>query len=519
MFSLCFSNLSNEALAEIIDSLNGYKQLKSLLVEEVMIERNEKYYDMLAQIIDLNCIFSCKKNAEILRKLRDHNYVWDKDSDEVLSVRNWDPEDDPNGETFCAEEGDDWGWLGYFIGKNRQIRWLSLEWLPEDEDDVDAFMDGLCRNQYIKRLEVIRCEIDFASLSSFILNNSNLQWLRLENVPIGLENARMLAMALHQRQHKSLTKFCLRGNNIEDEALGEITAALSDYSYLKSLDVSENMLIQSGGCNSLGAIIRSAALHLERLFLFENNFGDEDLQTLVAALTNTSSLRLLDVSCNPSITATGLRVLSRLFCSACPLETLFLDKMNIGDDGAEALADGLMGNSTLKHLVITPDSAGITRAGWSAFSKLLCDDSSINNTYQSNHTLEHIGDDYHFMSSPDGSSRFHSRGGFQGIPSHVALLLYVNKKYSPHPQVVTKVKIANSHPDIPVEVFFHYKLKFLPFLVSWFEGLYLDSGHQRLFQERELSAVYKFIRGMPMLVVDSQVKLKCSCGRKRKHDE
>jgi hypothetical protein len=504
------NNLSNEALAEIIDALSGYEQLKSFYAEEELNKRNEEYYDMLAQIIDLRNITSCKKNREILRKLRDN--AWDEDI--ILTVRNYPSEDNPGGVNFCAEEDDDWGWLGYFIGKNKQIRTLDLAHLTELECRGYAFMNGLCRNDSIEGLRFHYTDIDFGLFSHFIIHNSNLKDLRFFYVDIGLENARSLAMALQQRLCKSLTGFCINGNNIEDEALGEITTALRSYPYLKELCVATNSLIGRGGCESLGTIIRSAALHVKDILFVENDFDDGDLQTLVAALTNTSSLRQLDLSRNRSITATGLRALARLFHSSCLLETLLLGGMNIGDEGAEVLADGLMGNTSLKHLVITPISAGITSSGWSAFSRLLCDDSSINNTYQSNHTLEHIGGDYYYMPNPDGS-RFHSRGGFQGIPSNVAWYLKMNKKYSM--KDTAKIKIINSHPDIPVEVFFQYKLKLLPFLVRWFGRFGVSKC--RTPQKRELSAVYKFIRGMPMLVVDSQVKLKCSCGRKRKHDE
>ena len=65
--------------------------------------------------------------------------------------------------------------------------------------------------------------------------------------------------------------------------------------------------------------------------------------------------------------------------------------MNIGDDGAVALADGLTGNTSLKNLILSPRLAGITSVGWSAFSHVLLDRSIINNTYLSNHALEHIG--------------------------------------------------------------------------------------------------------------------------------
>ena len=391
-------------------------------------------------------------------------------------------------------------------------------------------MNGLCRNDSIEGMRFHHTDIDFGLFSPFIIHNSNLKDLRFFYVDIGLENARSLAMAFQQRLRKSLTGFCINGNNIEDEALGEITTALRSYPYLKELCVATNSLIGRGGCESLGTIIRSAALHVKDILFVENDFDDGDLQTLVAALTSVSSLRQLDLSRNRSITATGLRALARLFHSSCPLETLLLGGMNIGDEGAETLADGLMGNTSLKHLVITPISAGITSSGWSAFSRLLCDDSSINNTYQSNHTLEHIGDNYHWTSNPDGGPRiFCSSGAFQGIPSKVAKYVTMNNKY--FVQDAARIKIGTCHPDIPVEVFFHDNLKFLPLLVSWF-GMFgtrkctctctsNENSKTREYQIRELSAVYKFIRGMPMLAVDGKLRLSssCQCGRKRKYQQ
>eukprot|EP00984_Skeletonema_dohrnii_P013003 scaffold5350_cov98-Skeletonema_dohrnii-CCMP3373.AAC.1 len=285
--SLKFNNLSNVALEEIIAALSGYNQLESLCVKENLSRRDQKYYDMLAQIIDLKCITSSKKNAEILRKLRDN--AWNEKED--LDVADYDSD---CGEYFCSEEGDDWGWLGYFVGKNEQIRGVNLYNLPEEDDEVDAFMEGLCRNQSIERLDIRRCEIDFSSLSPFIVNNGNLKDLRLFDVDIFC--AHSLAMALSQREHKSLTKFCLSGNNLSNEALEEISAALTGYSYLEEFGVSENNLIGRDGCESLGTIFRSSALYLKEVVLCGNDFDDENLQTLATALTNATTLRQFDLS-------------------------------------------------------------------------------------------------------------------------------------------------------------------------------------------------------------------------------
>mmetsp|Transcript_20288 Transcript_20288/g.30904 ORF Transcript_20288/g.30904 Transcript_20288/m.30904 type:complete len:494 (-) Transcript_20288:107-1588(-) len=493
-----------------------------------MERRDNNYYDVRAQDVKLEDITSSAHNAKILRMLRDDDLASTEEEEGALYIVDYTFD---HGNTIFVKEGDDWGWLGYFVGRNKQIRGLHLYCLPEEEDEVDAFMESLCRNQFIERLDIRRCDIDISSLSPFIfiINSRNLRALELWNVDISLENASNLAMALSRRQHKNLTRFVLSRNNLSSEALAEITAALTGYSSLESFSVSGNVLIGRDGCVSLGAIIRVAALHLEQVFHDDDDLDDEGLQTLVAALTNATTLQLLALSSNRSITAAGLRALSHLFSSAaaCPLETLFLEDMNIGDEGAEALVDGLRGNTTLKHLVLTPDSAGITSTGWTAFSRLLCDTSSINNTYSSNHTLEHIGDDYHYVSDPFGGPKLfrsgnYSGGYFPGIPPAVVQYLKINKE-----NYAAKIKIGRCHPDIPVEVFFGYKLKFLPLLVSWFVGFgtrkcsNCQNSTTREFQRRELSAVYKFIRGMPMLAVNGQIqmRLKSSCGRKRKFDE
>jgi Ran GTPase-activating protein (RanGAP) involved in mRNA processing and transport len=138
-------------------------------------------------------------------------------------------------------------------------------------------MEGLNRRQSIEWLDVnyhIEGDAIIDSLSSFIINNSRLTKLHLWNVNIGLDCARSLALALNQRQQKSLTRFILNRNHLGDEALAAITASLSGYP-LETLAVSKN-LIGREGCVSLAAIVRSAAPHLKAVLLSENDFDDED---------------------------------------------------------------------------------------------------------------------------------------------------------------------------------------------------------------------------------------------------
>ena len=94
-------------------------------------------------------------------------------------------------------------------------------------------MEGLCRNQSIERLGVGSCDIDFSILSPYIINSSNLRSLQFWSLDM-LESASSLAMALTQRQYKSLTNFSFCQNNLDDESLTEITTALTGYPYLET---------------------------------------------------------------------------------------------------------------------------------------------------------------------------------------------------------------------------------------------------------------------------------------------
>ena len=159
--------------------------------------------------------------------------------------------------------------------------------------------------------------------------------------------------------------------------------------------------------------------------------------------------------------------------------------INFGDEGAAALANGLVGNESLTTLKF--NSPDITPMGWTAFSRLLCDNSSVNDIYLSNHTLTKIGG-YEY--------------GMHSIPSDIVEYLKLNNLLT---YDAGFCKILNNHPDIDIEPLFEWKLKFLPLIVTWFEKAKPHLGNVNesagTFQCRQLSAVYKFVRGMPLLTV------------------
>eukprot|EP00984_Skeletonema_dohrnii_P009299 scaffold3549_cov110-Skeletonema_dohrnii-CCMP3373.AAC.1 len=317
----------------------------------------------------------------------------------------------------------------------------------------------------------------------------------------------------------SLKELSLRCNDIDDEGMNSLVGNMSSLSNLMHLMIVGNNFITVSGIMTLSTFLQSKCrglLHLElsnmgidnhkaaalssglaglrslKYLGLRNSICDDALRNLVAAVTNKSTLEVLNLSENDSITAKGLSSLSILFQSErCCLRELNLCDMHIGDDGAEALAKGLVGNKSLKCLkfhdsFLTSARVGISTTGWSAFTRLVCDTSSINNTYLSNHTLERICG----YNLEDGIS-----------PPDVEHLLALNRRQDEAPLC----KILMNHPDLDMKLLFRWKLKFLPLIIAWLERArhsYVGDSSKRFHcRGRELSAAYQFIHGLPSLAV------------------
>eukprot|EP00984_Skeletonema_dohrnii_P005552 scaffold1956_cov93-Skeletonema_dohrnii-CCMP3373.AAC.2 len=345
-------------------------------------------------------------------------------------------------------------------------------------------MRGIIHNQSIQELS-IQTDIGdqgFESLGRFLQNNNTLTILRFVDFDIGPGCGHNIAMAVEQCRHNSLIRFDLENSNGSEESFSEIATALGTQSQLVELLLGRNN-IGRDGCVALGNTLRGwRSSNLKFIALSNNNIDDLGLQALVEGMSNCSILEDLYLSNNRSITAAGLRFMSPLLQSeSCSLQCIMLDNINFGDEGAIVLAEGLRGNKSLSRLVFAPTSAGVTDVGWSAFSKLLCDTSSINNTYLSNHTLEWVGDTFYGMT----------------IPPDIRLCIAWNKDQRTDAAVR---KILTSHSHFDMKPFFQWKLKFLPVMVAWFERAQGNESEKSL-ERRKLSSMYDFVRDMPMLVV------------------
>ena len=220
--------------------------------------------------------------------------------------------------------------------------------------------------------------------------------------------------------------------------------------------------------------------------LISCNVDDDILVEFISGIRGPHQLRTLDLSWN-TFGLAGCEALATLLRDpSCNLTWLDLEGNNRIDDSCAAiLAHSLKGNRRLYSLGLSENGA-ITENGWDAFSQVLCNTSSVNDTYLSNHTLRDLGE-FDLPISPS---------------SLLELNCGADKK-----QVAVQ-KILRHHAHLDMEPFLEWDLKVLPLAVSWFDrarnSVPENSGAH--VGAKKLSAVYQFVKALPMMFVPSQNK-------------
>ena len=414
--------------------------------------------------------------------------------------------------------------LGNALEDCPNLRKLDLQVFQRDDtrtavgnisnEGLVALAEGLKYCHHLTSLNmlgnlVITEQVSRSLSTLFTSDNCRLEHLDLDEMNIDDDVMTVLATGLASLS--SLKRLILRRMSTGDQGLQDLSRALV-HCNLEELCISHNMLLDSvSGMRALGTLVAQTT-NMQSLDLSSSCVTDAGLQSFVEAMSNCCSLTELCLSRN-LITGNGMTSLSSLFrAECCTLCTLFLYGINIGDDGAEILANGLIGNMSLTTLSF--DVSGITARGWAAFRRLLSDTSSVNNTYLSNHTLVeirgHIGE-YDMRNTP------------QDIVQYL-------KWNESHNQAAAICKILHGHPDIDVTPLFGFNLMCLHLVVEWFEKAksYVDKVNVStdVFKNRQLSAVYKFIRGMPLVAANGfrsqkvkDVQLHLVKSKKRKLDQ
>jgi len=238
-------------------------------------------------------------------------------------------------------------------------------------------VDRLILKELIETPSLELSDLAWKLLGRYIANNTCLKTFSLRSC--GISDEKMALLFSELTSSSSISEFDVTINEFGIEGLRSMIPFMSYSPQLINLGVGGNNNINTECFELL-----TRALHgrlVEKLYLFDCNI------TNISALDiyNLPHLQLLHLSDN-NIGREGCLTISNLLQQeGSNLKQLYLASIGMGDEGAELLATSLKHNTKLETLSIPKNN--ITKRGKGAFLKLLVDASSIENTYNSNHTL------------------------------------------------------------------------------------------------------------------------------------
>jgi len=427
-----------------------------------------KNYAALADTIKIEDITSNELNREILHKLKNNDETFDK-MNICCQLENM----DANSYDYLVEKGEDIGWLGYYIGQNTKLSKVTFIKI-----DTESICKEMSCNMSIKKIHFSQCVLNGRVLAPFFKNNHNLIEIRIEVCIFGAGGLRQLSLAIRDC-NTSVKDISIRNCiEMENGRVSDIIAALSMHPQLEALRLTD-VGIGINECTALATLIRCTTTQLKILNLGRNNIDDEGLD-LVDALANGNNIQELCLPYNRSITIRGWkRVASLLEMHDSKLQKLFLNGNNMKDEEALVFANALANNSTLRRLDLDCHGS-ITDEGWAPFRKLLCDGSSVNKTYLSNHTLEQLNFRCVWL---DLNGNNHAK------------------------QSVAMRKILYHHSHFNVRSFFEWEIKVLPIMIRWFEKAALrEISSDEKIKKMRLDCMYDFIREFPMLYIEPMTR-------------
>lgn len=397
--------------------------------------------------IDVTQITGNKRKAQILNRLKnnDPNFTY-----LYINGRH-------NSRHSYNLSVNDYALLGYFIGKNEHLKEISFAGgRLGRHQQIELFFRGFNKNQSIER--VIFNGMDLTTdgggdilrmMKLFFKSNHALTDFTMFDCRVGHQGAAMLSLA------KSLKRIVLSNNEMDDETLAEVSRAVGTLPRLERLKMIGNN-VGRGNCTEIVASGLLGMNELHCLDLSRNNIDDRGVEALAHALYGKGMLRRLCLGRNPGITIRGYWSLSTLLKSKdCKIEELDLD-IN-------------------------------TNKKWSIFSNILCDTSSVNKTYLSNHTLNF----FHRRTPRDVAANLNLNGG-------------LDKKQ------VAVIKILLNHESFNMHPLFEWDFKVLPSIIGWFERAQMYAKEWDLLppdkagiRNKKLSSIFQFVQGMPMDYIGS----------------
>lgn len=290
-------------------------------------------YDALAGATRVRDITSNAQSARILRRLRGNDPRFTS-----MTINFWSEDDDNYDPT---DNGNEMGYLGHFIGVNKQLKSLRISnFIPEDinitRQHIELFFKGLCHNKSIERLYLTGMALNgvayrLLDMNGFFKNNPNFTKLDIYECELDRQAISLLPFA------QTLKNIRVEFAEMDDKILAELFRALGMLRRLENLSLVD-CNIGRNSCAEVTRFLQRTDLNLRSLDLGDNSIDDAGIDALVPALPANSKLRILRLSSNHSITASGYQILATLFESPTSnITALDFSYSTIDDDGLEAL--------------------------------------------------------------------------------------------------------------------------------------------------------------------------------------
>jgi len=357
----------------------------------------------------------------------------------------------------------------------------------------------------IRRLDIGRNNINDAGLVS-LANINALKSLDLSNNKSITETGFQFFFNTLQARGTQLVKLKIASNRVGDIGLAALSRC--NMTMLKALSIYYiSGRITSQGWVSFFNALQDSNLDLVRLDLSHNNIDDEGLQLLVPLVSNMSSLKHFSLHANHSITPTGWQALTGYLQSPnFALEKFTLGENKINNATLAAFMSDLVlvHNKTLKRFYLDEcldedEDNLITERGWAAVSTLVCNKTSIMDTYSSNHILQALGWDHDQINMPDD------------------LLSYLELNENKDKAEVARQKILQTHfsnsDKSKMQEFLDMELEVMPAAIAWMGKPTNDDWIGKSMSG--LSLMYNLMRSRVPDLFDSSAQKKLMHPRKK----
>ena len=389
-----------------------------------------------------------------------------------------------------------------------------------------------CKTKGLKVIELLDIDIggDFGTFFAALTGYHDLSEILVYDSIIGLEGCIALSKLL-QHPESHIRSIDFQNTPLDDDFISSICIGLTRNQSVKSINLRGDCNVSSTGWKIFSDLLSNPMCSIEYLGI---NFGFRDSvpKCIEDALSVNKSLKYLNLKGNKQFTFEGWGNFSGSLRNPCfSLAGLNLSLCNFDDEGVIMLMHAMEGNASLKHLHLDDNKISsrglvaifnhlrnfesslktlhvvdnninfgeLTSEDWSVLSRALCDKTSIERIFSSNHNLYMIA----FFEDDELEDEWKDVAEWDNIVASLEMNKQSNRA------VVAREKILTHHfagGTTDMSVFARMPESILPFAMEWI-------GRNSL----GYSLMYQFVGGFPLLFNDQNCLTDTGIAKKRKY--